>query len=85
MSTTPGLAFGPSSISTTSGSWFVLPSGPAPGLGDPNANGQVLFFQGSFVKAKGGPTGITGTVLLNFVSNGVPGQTADVSFSLGCS
>ncbi len=56
VSVSPGLAFGNSSLTVSSpeavsGSWFILPSGPGNGgLGQPNENGQVLIFQGSFIK-----------------------------------
>ncbi len=93
VSTTPGFGFavgtnqtgnpnlnnGP--LQTNSGSWFILPSGPGNGgLGAPNANGQVLLFQGSFEIASGA-TGIQGTMLLRFTSNGVPATQGYVSFS----
>ncbi len=92
VSTTPGFGFavgtnqtgnpnlnnGP--LETISGSWFILPSGPGNGgLGAPNANGQVLLFQGSFDIASGA-TGIQGTMLLQFTSNGVPATQAYVEF-----
>ncbi len=81
VSTTPGLSFGPSSLSTTNGSWFILPSGPGHGgLGDPNTNGQVLV--GQFTIDKGsGATGIGGTMIVGFTSNGIPGVLAYVEFS----
>ncbi len=75
VSFTPGLAFGNSSLAVTSeavsGAWFILPAGPGNGgLGQPNANGQVLLFQGSFVK-DGIAKGIAGSMLLSMTSNGV--------------
>ena len=80
VSTTPGMAFANDSLSGDNLAWFILPSGPGQGgLGQPNANGQVLFFQGSFVKddiAKG----IAGTMLIGFTSNGVVGVLAYVEF-----
>ncbi len=87
VSTTPGLGFAPGtnpnpvgapnlnngSLSTISGSWFILPSGPGNGgLGAPNANGQVLIGQFSVFKDVPG-AGVKGTLLLQFTSNGVPG------------
>ncbi len=70
VSTTPGLEFQNDNLSTTGASWFILPSGPGNGgLGAPNENGQVLIFQGSFILdtiAKG----ISGSMLLQFFSNG---------------
>lgn len=80
VSTTPGLEFQNDSISTINGSWFILPVGPGNGgLGQPNANGQVLVFQGSFF-LDSGAGGIAGTLRFNFTSNGVAGQSAYVSF-----
>lgn len=80
VSTTPGLEFQNDSISSLNASWFIIPSGPGNGgLGQPNANGQVLVFQGSFLK-DGIATGIAGQMLLQFTSNGVPGQQALVTF-----
>ena len=80
VSTTPGLAFGNDSLSTTNGSWFIIPSGPGNGgLGQPNQNGQVLIFQGSFFK-DGIAKGIAGTMLVAFTSNGVVGVQAYVEF-----
>ena len=74
-----GLAFTNDGVSKISGSWFVLPSGPGQGgNGAPNANGQVLIFQGSFIK-DGVAAGIAGHVLLGFTSNGVFGE-ASVTF-----
>ncbi len=82
VSTTPGLAFTANSIGGQNVSWFIVPAGPGNGgLGAPDANGQVLIFQGSFVKAPEGPTGIEGTLLLQFTSNGETGQQAVVEFS----
>lgn len=80
VSTTPGLLFTPSSLSTVSGAWFIIPSGPGNGgLGAPNANGQVLIGQFTVVKGTGA-TGVAGTMLLQFTSNGVNGQQAYVGF-----
>ncbi len=80
VSTTPGLFFGNDSMIIASASWFVLPAGPGNGgLGQPNANGQVLIFQGSFIKddiAKG----IAGTMLIGFHSDGIIGVQATVEF-----
>ena len=81
---TPGLAFGNSSLTAgleaVTGAWFIIPSGPgAGGLGQPNANGQVLLFQGSFVK-DGIAKGIAGQMLVQFTSNGVTGVTVFVTF-----
>ncbi len=76
----PGLAFENDSISTMQASWFIIPNGPGNGgLGAPNANGQVLIFQGSFIK-DGIAKGIAGQMLLQFTSNGVVGVRADVTF-----
>ncbi len=77
VSTTPGFPFGNSSLTATSSTaWFILPSGPGNGgLGAPNANGQVLIFQGSFIK-DGIAKGIAGQMLLSFTSNGVVGVQA---------
>ncbi len=81
VSTTAGLAFQDDHISTISGAWFILPSGPGNGgLGAPNANGQVLLFQGSTVVDGG--EGMSGTMLLQFTSDGVPGQRAYVEFKI---
>ncbi len=80
VSTTPGVAFLPGSLSSTSASWFIIPSGPGHGgLGAPNANGQVLIGQFTIVKGTGA-TGVAGTMLLQFTSNGVPGMQAYVEF-----
>ena len=80
VSTALGLFFENSSVFSQSTSWFILPSGPGNGgLGQPDANGQVLLFQGSFIKdviAKG----IAGVMLLGFTSNGVAGVQAYVTF-----
>ena len=76
VSTTPGMMFQNDSFSTTNGGWFVLP-GSANAV--PDANGQVLIFQGSFIK-DGIAKGIAGTALLGFTANDVPGQSAYVSF-----
>ncbi len=91
-SPTPGVAFavgtnigGPTNmnngpLNTTSGAWFIIPSGPGNGgLGAPNANGQVLLGQFTVVKGTGA-TGVAGTMLLLFTSNGVTGQQAYVEF-----
>ncbi len=60
--------------------WFILPSGPGNGgLGQPNKNGQVLIFQGSFIK-DGIAQGIAGVMLIAFTSNGQTGVQAYVSF-----
>jgi hypothetical protein len=84
VSTTPGLVFTPNAISTQNGSWFILPSGPGNGgLGQPNANGQVLLGQFTIDKAtvpQGQLPGVAGTMLLQFTSNGVAGQQAYVEF-----
>lgn len=93
VSTTPGLGFAQGSnqsgqpnlnngpLSTISGSWFIFPSGPGNGgNGAPNANGQVLV--GQFTIEKGsGAAGIGGTMLVGFISNGVPGVQAYVEFN----
>ncbi len=91
VSTTPGFGFavgnnqtgqpnlnnGP--LQTISGSWFILPSGPGNGgPGAPNANGQVLIFQGSFNMASG--AGIAGTMVVEYTADGVTGQQSVVSF-----
>ncbi len=85
VSTTPGVAFGNSSLTISSpeavtGAWFILPSGPGNGgLGQPDENGQVLLFQGSFIK-DGIAQGIAGVMLIAFTSNGQTGVQAYVSF-----
>ncbi len=80
VSTRPGLAFANDSLTSSSTSWFILPSGPGNGgLGAPNENGQVLIFQGSFIK-DGVAKGIAGLMNLAFTSNGVTGAQAVVSF-----
>ncbi len=80
VSTTGGLAFANDSLRGENVAWFILPSGPGNGgLGQPNANGQVLIFQGSFIK-DGIAQGIAGTMLLQFTSNGVAGVQAVVTF-----
>ncbi len=80
VSVSPGLAFQNDSLSSQSSSWFIIPSGPGNGgLGQPNANGQVLIFQGSFIK-DGIAKGIAGTMLLQFTSNGVGGVQQFVTF-----
>jgi hypothetical protein len=80
VSTTPGLAFERNQIETINGSWFIIPSGPGQGgIGAPNANGQVLFFQGSYPHPPGAH--LIGSVLLQFTSNGATGQQAYVSFN----
>ena len=68
-------------VSTNSSGWAVTPNNPQ---GNPfdaansfPGNGQILI--GQFSTANG--FGIAGTMLLQFVSNGVPGQ-AVVSFAL---
>ena len=63
------------SLSTNNGAWFVLPGSPN---AVPDANGQVLIFQGSFIK-DGIAKGIAGQMLLQFTSNGLIGQ-ASVTF-----
>ncbi len=76
VSTVPGLGFGNSSLIATITAAFIIPAGPGNGgLGQPNENGQVLIFQGSFIK-DGIATGIAGTTNLYFTSNGVTGQQA---------
>ena len=85
VSFSPGLEFGNSSLAISgldpvSGAWFILPSGPGNGgLGAPNANGQVLIFQGSFIK-DGVAKGIAGQMTVQFTSNGVTGVKLDVTF-----
>ena len=80
VSTSPGLFFENSSVFSQSTAWFILPSGPGNGgLGQPNENGQVLIFQGSFIK-DGIAKGIAGSMLLLFTSNGVTGVEAYVTF-----
>ena len=76
VSTTPGLTFANDSLSTSNGMWFITPDKP---IGTPNANGQVLIFQGSFIKDDV-TKGIAGQMLVQFTSNGVTGQSAYVSF-----
>ncbi len=81
VTTTPGLAFVSDHISTSNGSWFILPSGPGQGgLGAPDANGHVLIGQFTVV-LDGIVEGIAGTMLLQFTSNGVSGQQAYVEFN----
>ncbi len=82
VSTTPGLAFQDDRIETTNAAWFILPSGPGNGgLGAPNANGQVLLFQGS-VSLKDNPnfTGMGGTMLLKYSTNEIAGIQVYVEF-----
>ncbi len=82
VSTAPGLTFSASSITTINGWWFAPLLGPGNGgLGAPNANGQVLLFQGSTV-VDALIEGISGTMLLQFTSNGVPAQQAYVEFNV---
>ncbi len=70
--------FGPSSLKGTDLGWAVTPPDPQ---GDPfnpmyfPGNGKIII--GQFVTANG--TGIMGTMLLQYISNGVVGQTV-VSF-----
>ncbi len=78
VSTTPDLAFENDRIAATNASWFVLPMVDV-SLGTPNENGQVLIFQGSFIK-DGIAKGIAGQMLLFFISNGVAGQSAFATF-----
>ncbi len=78
VSTTPDLAFENDRIAATNASWFVVPPLDAI-LGMPNENGQVLIFQGSFIK-DGIAQGIAGQMLLFFISNGVAGQSAFATF-----
>ena len=79
VTTVPGLNFENDRISGTVG-WFILPSGPGNGgLGQPNENGQVLIFQGSFIK-DGIAQGIAGQMLVQFTSNGVTGFTQLATF-----
>lgn len=81
VSTTTGLAFQNDRIETANGAWFIVPNGPGQGgLGAPNANGQVLFFQASLSFHTTLAFGFQGTVLLQFTSNGVPGQQAYAEF-----
>ncbi len=78
VSTSPGLTFENDRIAATNDSWFVLP--PLDEIfGIPNENGQVLLFQGSFIK-DGIAQGIAGQMLLLFISNGVAGQSAFATF-----
>lgn len=78
---TPGWpGFGPSSLKGTELGWFLLPDDPQGDPFDPNyfpGNGQVLI--GQFATADG--TGIMGTMLLQYISNGDFGETV-VSFDL---
>lgn len=77
---TVGLAFGDDRLETIAGSWFILPSGPGlGGIGAPDSDGRVLIFQGSFVE-DGVATGIEGHMRLQFTADGLPGQTAYVTF-----
>lgn len=85
VSTTPGLQFQDDCIGCgvpDSKAWFIIPSGPGNGgLGAPDADGRVLFFQGSFIK-DGTATGITGeNVILQFTADGVSGVQVIVSFN----
>ncbi len=80
VSVAPGLAFENDILQTTNSTWFILPSGPGNGgLGQPNANGQVLIGQYTVVK-DGIVKGIAGSMLLVFTSNGVTGVQAVVTF-----
>ena len=80
VSITPGLFFENDSISGANIAWFILPAGPGNGgLGQPDKNGQVLIFQGTFVK-DGIAKGIAGTMKVLYTSNGVTGQQSVVSF-----
>ncbi len=72
---TPGVAFGNSSLQTSNGGWGVPPDQTN---GVPDANGQVLIFQGSFI-IDGVAQGIAGTFLVQFKEEGIASQ-AVVSF-----
>lgn len=75
-----GLAFAPDRLDALAGSWFILPSGPGlGGNGAPDAQGRVLVFQGSFAD-DGAATGLAGQMQLQFTADGLPGQSAYVSF-----
>ena len=78
--TTAGLTFENDVIETSNGGWFIIPSGPGQGgIGAPDANGQVLLFQGSINPSV--VEYIEGDMLLTFTSNGVSGQQAYVGFT----
>lgn len=83
VSTTPGLVFENDCIFCGydgSVSYFVLPSGPGQGgNGQPDEDGRVLIFQGSFIN-DGIAQGLAGDLFLEFTSNGVPGQSAFPEF-----
>ncbi len=67
------------SISSTQAVWAILPDQPQADPFNPNfvaGNGQVLIAQ--FATADG--TGISGTMLLRFVANNIPGSQNIVSF-----